>query len=275
MAKNKQPYTKELSHNNDPFIANTPVPVPTALTVEANSSTPTPTNATPAATLPFSTNFNENSSQEDTTKSLFVEDLSVSLQQWTFGLNWRQPTHQKLKTLDKLLGKNQPMDLDLSCLLFDTQGQILERVWFKNVRDTAESIRHRGDSLVGTLMGEKLTFDSRFDLEKIDIFLEKIPESVHFIAFVLSSFYGQPLATAVDGYCHISDDEGNVITQIGFSKLPQKCPALWVATLSRELETWQYTANQLSLDKPALAEFEQQIGQVLQKMQKAKHGIVA
>lgn len=258
--------------SKDPYVVDRHFPTPNELSLEAQSGTPTydseNSDKSPMPAQPIGTPI---LGENNVPQSHFIEDLDVSLKQWTFELSWRRTTVTKAGIFNKLIGKKQLIDLDLSCLMFDNNGQILERVWFKNVRDNAESIRHRGDSLDGTDRGDNLTFDNRLDQEKIDIYLQKIPQQVHFVAFVLSSFHGQTFSAIAEGYCHLSDDEGNVITQLNLPKLPKKCNAIWVASLVREVNTWQFTANQQLLNYYCLAQFEQQIVQFLQKMQQAKY----
>lgn len=269
----QRPTTHSTQENlsKDPYIADKAFPVPNELTLEVASGTPNYANESsaqsPIQAAPIGTPIQ---GETNVPQSHFVEDLDVSLKQWTFGVSWQRTNVTKAGILNKLIGKKQLIDLDLACLMVDSQGQILERVWFKNVRDKAESIRHRGDSLDGTDRGDNLSFDNRLDQERIDVYLDKIPPHVQFIGFVLSSFHGQAFADISEGYCHISDDEGNDIMQLNLPKLPKNCKSIWVATLARELNTWQFIANKQPLTYHCLAQFEQQIQQFLEQMQHIK-----
>lgn len=265
-----QQTTAVKSHSSDPFVANEPIPLPTALAVEANSATPLPNNL--AILSPRPQPIGMPILQDNTlSQSHFIEDLGVALKQWLFGVSWERTDVQKSGLISRLRKTKQAIDVDLSCLLFDEHGKVLERVWFKNVRDDAESVRHQGDSLTGTDRGDNVTFEYHYDQEKIALYFDKLPEHIHFIAFVVSSFHGQPLSQLRNGICHISDDEGNMVTQLTLTKLPKNCKAIWLATLSREMASWQFSVNQLPLVSQHLAEFEQQIAQFLQQIQLARY----
>lgn len=249
------------------------------LTVEANSTTPQPAVTheqapfshvekypLPAPDMPMA-----NPVPIDT----LADTLGVATSQWQFCLSWQPTAVPKSGWLNKLRSQTHLIDLDLSCILYDVDGKVLERVWFKNVRDNSEAVRHRGDSLDGRSYkdtedknldkNQNITTlpDLHIDQEKIEISLRKIPAKVHFLAFVVSSFYGQSLSRAVDGRCHLSDDEGNLISDISFAKLPRDCNALWFATLSRSFNSWFLTNNQQALSSPKLAQFEQEIAHQL------------
>lgn len=264
-------------------VENRPFPTPQPLEVTTNSGTPKPlslnTDYVPKpvahSTLP---------ALDSQTASVFLEDLEVALTRWTLGLSWQCTPAKKPTFMDKLQKKTTFIDLDLSCLLFNEKGEVLERVWFKNMRDNAESIRHRGDSLTG--MGDSRTdknpyspVDYRHEQEQIDIYLPKLPQKVKFIAFVVSSYYGQNFNELPQASCHLSDDEGNLILQQPLNTLADGYKAIWLATLSRELDNslgkndlklWQFTANKQPLAHHKFADFEKEIGQHLQNMVRGK-----
>lgn len=78
---------------------------------------------------------------------------------------------------------DQPVDLDASVGLFDSSGRLLEKVYFGNKSSNNGSIKHSGDDRSGDLGG-----DDGKDNETITIDLQKVPESVQSIAFVLNSY---------------------------------------------------------------------------------------
>lgn len=42
-----------------------------------------------------------------------------------------------------------PLDIDLHAFLYDDAGQLIEMVWYKNLRDISQNIRHHGDEQLG------------------------------------------------------------------------------------------------------------------------------
>lgn len=207
--------------------------------------------------------------------SRFIDELGVTLKQWIFGLSWQQEIQQTAKKqpiLRKLFGDKSFIDLDLSCLLHNQQGEILERVWFKNLRDKAEAICHQGDCLQHYQKildnNEETVTHSHEDQEYIVINLANITQEVYFITFIISSFHGQSFNQLKYANCHLSDDEGNIIVQLDLKKLQNNCSSIWLATLSRENLTnsdscWRLTVNQQVLKHHLLPNFEQEIQQQL------------
>lgn len=264
-------------------VENRPFPLPQPLEMETHSDTPVPVSLN-TDYVPKPVSHSTLPALDSQTTSVFLEDLGVALARWTLGLSWQCTPAKKPTFMDKLQKKTTFIDLDLSCVLFNAKGEVLERVWFKNVRDTAESIRHRGDSLTG--MGDSRTkqnpyapVDYRHEQEQIDVYLPKLPSNVQFIAFVVSSFYGQSFNALPEASCHLSDDEGNLILQQPLHTLPDGYKAIWLATLSRELTStipandlklWQFTANKQPLAHYKFAEFEKEISQHLQNMLRGK-----
>ena len=274
-------FTPTTDYSN--YQENRPFPTPQVLETEAHSGTPTPISLN-TDYVPIPVTHSTLPALDSQTTSMFLEDLNVALARWTLGLSWQCTPAKKTTLVDKLLKKPTFIDLDLSCVMYDGKGEVLERVWFKNVRDNAESIRHRGDSLTG--MGDARTqknpyapVDYRHEQEQLDIYLPKLPKTVKFIAFVVSSFYGQAFNELPEASCHLSDDEGNLILQQPLHTLPDGYRALWLATLSHELESesddndlalWQFTANKQPLAHYKFADFEKEISQHLHNMLRGK-----
>ena len=90
------------------------------------------------------------------------------------------------------------MDIDLSCFVYDKAFNILETIWYGNLRNANESIRHHGDALVGA----KSFDDSLIQQEQIQIKLDKLLKEAHHLVFVLSSYHNQPLKKAKKKACY-------------------------------------------------------------------------
>nr|WP_315042272.1 TerD family protein [uncultured Moraxella sp.] len=200
---------------------------------------------------------------------VLIDELAVSLKQWQFSLHWQQTRVPKSGLINRLKKRTQLMDLDLSCLLCNRYGEVVERVWFKNVRDQAESVRYQGDELLGDRalhvqkknMLEKTDVEQKIEpkYENINLYLSNIPPHIYQIMLVISSYTGDDLNLVAQGECHLSDDEGNVISQISLPKLPENVPAVWLATLTRSANSWSLVKNKQHLKKHQQFEFEKEI----------------
>lgn len=196
-------------------------------------------------------------------KGFLLEELNISLKKWQFKLTWQTTKAQKAGIWHKIKKHQQTLDLDLSCLLYDDKAEIVERVWFKNVRDTAESIRYGGDELTGNKIVENHEKKIEQNHENITIFLPKIPQNITQVVFVLSSYTGHDLNLAQQGECSLIDDEGNDILNIKLSRLQDNAPAIWIATLTRHMNQWYFKEKLKILENYQQDHFEVAISKQL------------
>ncbi len=168
------------------------------------------------------------------------------------------------KRLMKRLKKNESsMDLDLACVLYDNNCTITDMVWFKQLRDQAESIRHQGDSLNGKDRGDQAMYLAPLDQEQIRLYLEQIPAHITHIALIANSYHGQPFTRVKKGEIHLSDDEGNRSFEVDLKQLPRVCVSLWVAHLRREVDDWHLTLQNLPLPATDLEKAAQEVAHEL------------
>lgn len=111
------------------------------------------------------------------------------------GLGW-DPV-KKGGFLGGLLGGNDSIDLDASCILFDSNKKPLDTVWFRQLQSRDGSIRHSGDNLTGEGDG---------DDEIIYVDLQKLPASVQSLVFTVNSFRGQTFNEVENAFCRLVDD---------------------------------------------------------------------
>ncbi|ELA08334.1 hypothetical protein MOMA_07221 [Moraxella macacae 0408225] len=189
-----------------------------------------------------------------------VESLEVSLKQWRFGVHWQKTKVLKSGLINQLKKRKQSMDLDLACLLCNRYGEVIERVWFKNVRDQAESVRYQGDELIGNDDKPVLTEEKQ---ENLGLFLFRIPPHIYQVVLVLSSYTGHALNQVQQGECTLSDDEGNVILKLNLPKIKEPIPAIWLATISRSADSWRLIEQVQGLKSYRQADFEQEISEQL------------
>jgi tellurium resistance protein TerZ len=108
------------------------------------------------------------------------------LQNICVGVNWGAIEKKGLFGGKKM----EAVDLDASCATFDRNNQMMEVIYFGNLKSKNGSIRHSGDDLTGDMGG-----DDGLDNEVITVDLSKLPSEVEKIAFVLNSFRGHDFKT--------------------------------------------------------------------------------
>ena len=95
-------------------------------------------------------------------------------------------------------GREQSIDLDASCFLFDDNNNPLDLVWFRQLASRDGSIQHSGDNLTGEGDG---------DDEQIAVALNRIPANVKTLVFTVSNFTGQNFSQVENAYCRLVDGQ--------------------------------------------------------------------
>jgi tellurium resistance protein TerZ len=93
--------------------------------------------------------------------------------------------------------KEQSIDLDASCLLFDGGGRLVDQVWFQQLKSKDGAIRHTGDNLTGQGEG---------DDESIIVDLPALPANVATLVFTVNSFTGQNFSQIENAFCRLVDE---------------------------------------------------------------------
>src|SRR3954470_3669348 len=93
--------------------------------------------------------------------------------------------------------KNQSIDLDASALLFDGSGNLVDQVWFQQLRSKDGAVQHTGDNLTGAGEG---------DDESIRVDLGSVPAAVASIVFTVNSFTGQDFSQIENAFCRLIDE---------------------------------------------------------------------
>src|SRR5699024_4726565 len=102
-----------------------------------------------------------------------------ALSQVVMGLGWDAVER---KGFFGFSGGSQQIDLDASCILFGEAGDVLDTVWFRQLKSKDGSIIHTGDNLTGEGEG---------DDEQIIVDLTRVPANIKNLVFVVNSFTGQ------------------------------------------------------------------------------------
>lgn len=93
-----------------------------------------------------------------------------------------------------LFGGGGSIDLDASCMMFDAAKNLVDTVWFQQLRSKDGSIIHTGDNLTGEGEG---------DDEQIIVELARVPANVQSLVFVVNSFTGQTFDDVANAFCRM------------------------------------------------------------------------
>jgi tellurium resistance protein TerZ len=93
--------------------------------------------------------------------------------------------------------RKQTIDLDASALLFDGAGELVDQVWWKQLRSRDGAVQHTGDNLTGEGEG---------DDESIRVDLAALPANVTTIVFTVNSFTGQDFSQIENAFCRLIDE---------------------------------------------------------------------
>jgi len=120
------------------------------------------------------------------------------------GLGWDQKKKEKAKGWKgffKSSGSSSgSIDLDASCILLDENKQLVDSVWFQQLRSKDGSIQHTGDNLTGAGEG---------DDEQIKINLNNVPPQVKYLVFTINSYTSQSFAEVENAFCRIVNQRNN------------------------------------------------------------------
>jgi tellurium resistance protein TerZ len=117
-----------------------------------------------------------------------------ALSRVTMGLGWDVRKTKGL--LGMFGGGGGDIDLDASCLLFDTSRRLVDQIWFQQLKSRDGSIVHSGDNLTGAGDG---------DDEMIHVDLTRLPASVEALVFTVNSFRGDTFDRIENAYCRLVD----------------------------------------------------------------------
>jgi tellurium resistance protein TerZ len=95
------------------------------------------------------------------------------------------------------VNSGKSIDLDASCALFNEAKQVVDMVYFGQLKSKDGSIVHTGDNLTGEGEG---------DDEQIIVNLAKVPANVKYLVFTVNSYQGQSFNEVKNAFCRLVDD---------------------------------------------------------------------
>ncbi|GAA4314448.1 TerD family protein [Klenkia terrae] len=129
--------------------------------------------------------------------------------------------------------RDQSIDLDASVLMFDAAGQLVDQVWFQQLRSKDGSVQHTGDNRTGAGDG---------DDESVKVDLTKLPAAVTTLVCTVNSFTGQDFSQIANAFCRLIDETTE--TEIARYELSGsgRHNAQIMAKVSRDGAGWSMTA---------------------------------
>jgi tellurium resistance protein TerZ len=159
-----------------------------------------------------------------------AKEAKDGLSQITLGVGWDVA---KGGFFGKLMGGGGDIDLDASCLTFDSSKTVLESVWFGQLANASGTIRHSGDNLTGEGDG---------DDESIAINLGQLDPKVEFIVLTVNSFRGQTFDKVANAFGRVVDTRsGRELARFDISDSGPHT-GLILASLSRNGGQWDFKA---------------------------------
>ena len=130
-------------------------------------------------------------------------------------------------------GRNQEIDLDASCFMFDDNNHPVDLVYFGHLRSNDGSIQHSGDNRTGAGDG---------DDEQIAVNLARVPANIKSLVFTVNNYTGQDFSQVENAYCRLVDGQsGKEIARYGLSA-QGKHTAQVMAKLYRHNGEWKMHA---------------------------------
>jgi len=150
------------------------------------------------------------------------------------GLGW-DPVVKKKSFLSGLLGGGGggDIDLDASCIVFDSGKSAIDTIWFRQMKSKDGSIVHSGDNLTGAGDG---------DDEVIKVNVTALNPAAQHLVFLVSSFRGQTFDEVENAFCRILDDTSR--SELCRYTLSEKGrhTGVVMGILSRSNSGWQFKA---------------------------------
>ncbi|MEG2731670.1 TerD family protein [Brevundimonas sp.] len=125
------------------------------------------------------------------------------------------------------------VDLDASCVMFNSAGELVDTVWFRQLRSRDGSVVHTGDNRTG---------DGDGDDEQIKVDLTRVPAEVSTLVFTVNSFTGITFETIENAACRIVDQtSGDELARYNLSGSGRHTAQI-MAKLTRGSGHWTMTA---------------------------------
>lgn len=163
--------------------------------------------------------------------NISLEKVAPGLTSIAMGLGWDQI--EKKGFFGK---KKVSVDLDASCLLFDENKNLVDAVWFQQLKSKDGSIVHTGDDRTG---GGKEGAPN----EVIDVHLTQIPKNISALVFTVNSFSSETFDGIPNAFCVLRNiKNGEEIARFNLSVEGGGHTGLVIAKLYLHNNDWKFKA---------------------------------
>jgi len=154
-----------------------------------------------------------------------------TLSQVFMGLGWDTA---KPGFMGRMLGGDGSIDLDASCIMFDDNKQLVDTIWFGQLRSQDGSIKHSGDNRTG---------DGDGDDEVIHVDLSRVPNHVKILVFTVNSFTGETFDKVTNAFCRMVDSTNRQeVAKLNLSDVKGPHTAVIMAKVYRHNGEWKMHA---------------------------------
>ena len=130
------------------------------------------------------------------------------------------------------LVKSKEVDLDASCLLYDTKGDPTDFVFFNKLSSEDGAVEHSGDDLQGACSEEEVA-------EEISVKLNELSDEVGSIVFVVNSYSGDSLSGVPFAFCKVLKQGGvEEIAKFHFGTEGMDCKGVIIAKVYPSEGIW-------------------------------------
>lgn len=129
--------------------------------------------------------------------------------------------------------KTRSVDLDASVAMYDANKNVVDQVWFRQLKSQDGSVLHSGDNRTG---------DGDGDDESVTVHLDRVPANVSTLVFLVNSFTGESFAQIENAVCRLVDEtNGQEICRYELSGSGSHTAQI-MAKVSRDGGGWSMTA---------------------------------
>lgn len=132
--------------------------------------------------------------------------------------------------------KETAIDLDASCLVFDENREMIDAVWFRQLRSKDEAIQHTGDDLTGG-------GGANDPNEEIIVQLDHVNPKAKSLVFTINSFSSDSFEGIPNAFCVLKNAaNGSEIARFDLSVEGRNHTGLIIAKLYRHNGEWKFKA---------------------------------
>lgn len=163
--------------------------------------------------------------------NISLEKQSPGLTSLIMGLGWGQKEKKGFFGTKKI-----SVDLDASCLMFDEGKNLVDAVWFQQLKSKDGSVIHSGDDRTGGGGDEAPN-------ENIQVDLNRIPATVTSLVFTVNSFSSETFDGIPNAFCAlINPSGGQEVARYNLSVEGGGHTGLVIAKLYRHNDEWKFKA---------------------------------